>query len=140
MDWFNLYLKQMNAKVYDLICTYGDQARPKGEMYIRYVKSFSKSAWFKDQNLTRKDITYIDRIRSGHCQLRAHLFRMKIIDSPLCDCGEFPQNIDHIVWFCPLHSQGRADLISELQRYDVPIFCSVSEIVNENPTKSCSRS
>ena len=44
MDWFNLYLKQTNAKVYDLICTYGDQARPKGEIYIRYVKSFSKCA------------------------------------------------------------------------------------------------
>ena len=130
MDWFNIYSNKMNAKIHDLICTYGDQARPKGEIYIRNIKSFNKRAWFKDRNLTRKDITYIDRIRSGHCQLRAHLFRMKIVDSPSCDCGEIPQNIDHIVWFCPVYFQGRAELIRELEKNDIPIFSSVTDIVN----------
>ena len=102
---------------------------------MKYTNSFCKFPWFNNFKLPRKDITYINRIRSGHCQLNAHLYRMNIVNSPNCECDEVPQNLDHIVWFCPLYDTGRADMINFLTKAKVPIYSPVTDIFLEQPIR-----
>ena len=46
--------------------------------------------------LARHEQTTIFRLRTGHCGLRAHLMRIGIMDSALCDCKEAEQTVHHI--------------------------------------------
>ena len=96
------------------------------------VPIFSKRAWFKNISLSRKDITYINRIRTGHYQLNSHLHRMKIVGSPSCECCNVPQNIDHIVWQCPLLSADREELIFNLAKELITPGTNVTEIFLES--------
>ena len=92
-----------------------------------------KRAWFKTTNLSRRDITYVNRIKAGHLQLNSHLHRMKIVASPYCDCGNISQNIDHIVWQCPFLHAGREELITNLAKESILPGTNVTEIFLEYP-------
>ena len=39
---------------------------------------------------------------TGHCRLNAHMHRLKIGSTPLCDCGHRPQTPEHVLMSCPL--------------------------------------
>ena len=47
------------------------------------------------------------RIWSGVAMTKAHAFTLKIEDSPDCLCGLGIENIDHILWHCPMRARGR---------------------------------
>ena len=132
-DWYNDYKSKQAAMLYEALCSYGSVQYVKGDNYMRFTNSLSKKPWFSKYQLSRKDITYINRIRSGHMQLNAHLFRMNIINTPNCDCGEVPQNVDHIVWFCPLYNIGREEMFNFLTRKRVPVYAPVTDIFLEYP-------
>ena len=48
----------------------------------------------------------IFRLRTGHCGLRKHLFRIGQTDTPLCPCGE-EQTVDHVLQLCPIYDHLR---------------------------------
>ena len=52
--------------------------------------------------LARHEQTTIFRLRTGNCGLRAHLRRIDIMDSALCDCKEAEQTVHHILQDCPI--------------------------------------
>ena len=52
----------------------------------------------------------IYRLRTGHCGLRAHLKRIGIMDSALCDCKEAEQTVHHILQDCPVWRKLRHQL------------------------------
>ena len=85
-DWFSNHKLQEREKFYIALCEYGSQNRLKGENYMKYIKSFHNTAWYHNKKLSRRDITYINRIRSGHYQLNAHLYKIKIVGDPKCEC------------------------------------------------------
>ena len=60
--------------------------------------------------LARHEQTAIFRLRTGHCGLRAHLKRIGIMDSALCDCREAEQTIHHILQDCPIWRKQRHQL------------------------------
>ena len=47
--------------------------------------------------LGRAQQTTIFRLRTGHCSLRAHLKRIGISDTSLCECGQADQTLDHVL-------------------------------------------
>ena len=55
-------------------------------------------------------LTAIFRLRTGHCGLRAHLKRIGIMDSALCDCKEAEQTVHHILQDCPIWRKQRHQL------------------------------
>ena len=89
---------------------------------------FSKRAWFIGKELTRKDITYMNRIKSGHMQLNQLLQRMHIVNSAACECGEAQESIEHVVWFCPFYDQDRSELLSTLEKENIPLYSSIADI------------
>ena len=60
--------------------------------------------------LARHEQTTIFRLRTGHCGLRAHLKRIGIMDSALCDCKEAEQTVHHILQDCPIWRKQRHQL------------------------------
>ena len=53
------------------------------------------------QRLERTQQTTISRLRTGHCGLRAHLKRIGVSDTSLCECGQADQILDHVLQSCP---------------------------------------
>ncbi|XP_041355387.1 uncharacterized protein LOC121373011 [Gigantopelta aegis] len=51
--------------------------------------------------LNRSQQVIIFRLRTGHCQLLSHLFRLKIPHTDECPCGIGPQTPAHIIQSCP---------------------------------------
>ena len=111
-DWYNTYKARRKSEYFEQLCSYGKPNCLKGDNYMSCFRTFSESPWFNEYNLTKKEIVYINRIRSGHYQLNAHLYRMHIVNSPNCDCGDISQSIDHIVWFCPLYDNGEQKCVT----------------------------
>ena len=73
------------------------------------------------RTLERRHQTMIFRLRTGHCGLRAHLKRLGVTDTALCQCGQADQTPSHILQDCPLVSEmwqklwpGGADLTTKL--------------------------
>ena len=118
-----------------MLSNYGDKNGLKGTNYITRCKNFSNKAWFANSHLTRRDITYINRMRSGHVQINAHLFRMKIVPSPFCECGNLPQNLEHLIWFCPHRTIGRDSLLAFLCEKNIPLYCDITELATNFKTE-----
>ena len=71
--------------------------------------------------LERAQQTTIFRLRTRHCGLSAHLKRIGISDTSLCECGQGEQTPDHVLQFCPKYAERRqltwpqdADLATKL--------------------------
>ena len=58
-------------------------------------------------SLQRHQQTTIFRLRTGHCRLRAHMYRMGLSDTPDCQCGTALQTPEHILQTCPTHQAAR---------------------------------
>ena len=72
--------------------------------------------------LERAQQTTIFRLRTGNCGLRAHLKRIGISDTSLCECGQADQTPDHVFQSCPKYAERRqltwphgADLATKLR-------------------------
>nr|KAG5705581.1 hypothetical protein BaRGS_034779 [Batillaria attramentaria] len=59
------------------------------------------------RTLERRHQTTIYRLRTGHCGLRAHLKRIGVADTALCQCGLADQTPSHVLQDCPLHEEMR---------------------------------
>jgi len=67
-----------------------------------YQQEISPQPWYYDKPINRKDIVLIKRIRSNHYNLNYSLFRKNMADSAACQCSESRQDINHIIFYCPI--------------------------------------
>ena len=58
----------------------------------------------------------INRARAGHYNLAASLFRIKVINDPSCECQYEQQDLNHILWHCPLYVVQRQILLRKLSK------------------------
>ena len=58
-------------------------------------------------HLQRHQQTTIFRLRTGHCRLRAHMYRLGLSHTPDCPCETGSQTPEHILQSCPLHQDAR---------------------------------
>ncbi|KAK7109741.1 hypothetical protein V1264_013730 [Littorina saxatilis] len=61
------------------------------------------------RKLKRNQQTLIFRLRTGYCGLRAHLKRIGIIDTALCECGQADQTPSHMLQDCLSHEARRRE-------------------------------
>lgn len=119
------------------------QARHKKSQYFDLYPSFSSRAWFSKLALSRVETVIACRIHSNHYNLNFNLCRCGIVGRPDCDCGAPQQDINHVLWSCPLLGAHRGSLLRSLERslvfpppYDVfelmknPSHKSISPIVS----------
>ncbi|KAJ4449250.1 hypothetical protein ANN_00647 [Periplaneta americana] len=52
---------------------------------------------------------------TGHGKLRAYLHRFRIIESPICPCGQQEQTVNHVIFDCNIVTRQRNDMIRKIQ-------------------------
>ena len=61
-------------------------------------------------SLSRPEQSTIFRLRTGHCGLRAHLKKIGIAESSMCDCLIADQTPAHVLQDCTLHNHIRKQI------------------------------
>jgi len=56
---------------------------------------------------SRRTQTTLARLRFGHVNLNAHLFRFKSVESPYCACGDAEETVSHYLIDCVLYENQR---------------------------------
>ena len=87
----------------------------KGVAYFQNFHNTFKKPWFHNLKIKRELITLVNRCRSGHYNLNAFLFKIKVVDSPQCDCAFPIQDSNHVLWDCTLFSEIRKQMYTELR-------------------------
>lgn len=77
-----------------------------------------RTPWYAGLNWNRNAIVFGNRIASNHYRMAAHLNRIEIVGSALCDCGNDYATPDHALYDCELLY--RDDILRTLSRIGVP--------------------
>lgn len=67
--------------------------------------SYNKNDAIK--KLRRSEQVTINRLRTGHCRMKAHLHRLHIAESPLCACQQADMTSNHFLLDCVLYQDLR---------------------------------
>lgn len=87
----------------------------KGIKYFEKHLFNPDKPWFYKMTLKRSIVTSLSRLCSGHCNTKALLYRFKMVESPMCQCGRNVENIAHIFLSCPRYDEARRTLFSKLR-------------------------
>ena len=80
-------------------------------------------------NLNRYDQVTIFRLRTGHCQLASHLYKMKLSDQTNeCPCGTSIQTVEHIIQDCPNYQEQRKDIWEEEVYLQTKLWGSAADL------------
>jgi len=92
----------------------------KGTLYHSHFfkPTLPSKPWFSHIPLSRDQIVTINRLRSNHYNLNLSLYRKNIVNSPFCQCGDPRQDVNHVVFRCPLTRNKSQKLLLHLYRVD----------------------
>lgn len=79
------------------------------------IPKVTKKPWFKGLDLARAFIKTTSRLMSNHYALDAHLFRIGLAGSNVCNCGQGFHDIEHLVWSCQDYCAARSQLMDTLR-------------------------
>ena len=87
----------------------GESGRETHELFPtvpnrRFYSSFSRSSESK-----------LIRIASGHNRLNNHMHKLKLTESPCCECSDARQTVQHILMDCPIFTEQRDTMINEVE-------------------------
>jgi len=104
-----------------------EAARDTGLLHASlYQLNITPRPWYYNKPLCRNDIVLINRIRSNHYNLNYSLFRKNMTTSAACLCGDPKQDINHIIFYCPITTPKshhlRSFLIKFFPLYPIDIF------------------
>lgn len=72
----------------------------KGRFCFSIIPKISKQPWYKNTKFSRRDITFWNRIISNHTRSAHSLNRFNIVESPVCNCAQNYETVDHMVFEC----------------------------------------
>ncbi|XP_014228166.1 uncharacterized protein LOC106653279 [Trichogramma pretiosum] len=122
---FDLHHTDLNEEIIKIINQENKQqllneATFKGvRFFTDYYKDNKNKPWFAKSKYDRYHITTINRLRANHHSLAESLHRKNIIDTQSCQCGFEIQDIDHILFECPLYSTERKSFKAQLKNYTI---------------------
>ncbi|KYQ56635.1 hypothetical protein ALC60_04432 [Trachymyrmex zeteki] len=76
----------------------------KGTQYDLFYTSSTKT-WFHKESLSRREIVHINRLRSNHVNTYESLYRIGIVSSSACPCGDSRQTVNHLIFHCELFNK-----------------------------------
>lgn len=97
-------------------------AAAKGKYYRLIQESIPRKPWFSNLQFNKRITSVLCRLRLGHVCTPAHLFKFKIVDDPLCSCGEYG-DLNHIFFSCTLYD--RSAFVSQLLSIRIPFPTSI---------------
>lgn len=77
------------------------------------------------------------RIRLNHYNLLASLYRKNIVTSPDCPCGTGIQDINHVIFYCPLTIPKSRALRSYIKETFPNAPINIYEIIRKPNAKLC---
>ena len=88
--------------------------------------------WFSKINRPRRFITTLSRLKFGHCSCPSHLFKIKIVASPLCSCNlNQVADVNHILFNCNNNFSNISKFISKLVELNIYPPNSFSTLYNQ---------
>lgn len=61
-------------------------------------------------NVSSEEASVLIQARTGHCRLNQSLYRLKVVDTADCQCGEGEESIQHVLLHCPRWTAARVQL------------------------------
>lgn len=106
-----------------------DLIKNKQSFYLKVHPTATRKPWFlKMGYMSRRHITTIIRLKTGHCHTPTHLFRIGIKEDPFCQCGEVG-TLTHYLFECTLHDNPNINLYSWLSAIHVPTPISIVSLL-----------
>jgi hypothetical protein len=103
-------------------------------MHLKYLTPFSiyrpfcvfchsifPDVTLRGQNEERRFVCTVSRVLSGHCSVRSHLGRFRIVEDLMCVCAGVYETVDHLIWHCERCQLERHCLIDALAVLNVSI-------------------
>ena len=110
----------------------------KGKAYFDFYYNDTEKPWFQSKNLSREFIVTINRLRANHYSLNASLARVSIINDPSCPCSFSSQDIDHILWSCPIYYHQRIEFYKHRSEINLHPPISIRTLIKEPNIVACS--
>jgi ribonuclease HI len=74
--------------------------------------------------LSKKDASILAQLRTGKCRLNAYLFRIRAVESEMCQCGREAETVRHFLFRCPRWRTTRNELqLTTLPRWGEHAYC-----------------
>ena len=96
-----------------------EQGNHKGKKYFQNFFTTCRRTWFANSTYSRNIVVTINRCRADHYNLAASLAKIKLVSDPICECGEYEEDLNHLIWQCRLYNKQRTLLISKLRKLNV---------------------
>ncbi|KAF6217316.1 hypothetical protein GE061_001670 [Apolygus lucorum] len=80
----------------------------KGNFHFEIMPQVSSQQWFKTWKSSRRNITKLIRLRTGHGLLNKTLFLYKFAPSQLCDVCGVLEDVEHILIECEQYNEERS--------------------------------
>jgi hypothetical protein len=80
--------------------------------------------WFEGQKEKRRVVCTV----SGHCSVRLHLGRFRIVEDLMCVCAEDYETVDHLIWQCERFRVERHRLIDALAPQNMGIGIPIRDL------------
>lgn len=108
-----------------------ERGRTKGHFYFQKFYNTKSKPWFHKMTLSRKTITSVNRMRANHTSLNVSLFKINVVNSELCECGESNDSPDHIFWECTRFERERKYLLEDLCKHRICAPYSIYSLIQE---------
>lgn len=105
----------------------------KGRNYFNnFQNEFPKKTWYDNvPYINIRFITFIIRMRLGHCLMGKPLFRIRFRETPLCECGGL-EDPEHFLFECSIRRNQGKDLYHEFIKWGIPSPPNVNTILSLN--------
>ncbi|XP_024947841.1 uncharacterized protein LOC112495454 [Cephus cinctus] len=133
-DFFEVFKKE---SVLNTLSKAVEESNTKGNIYFDYYYFTSTKPWFANKTYSRNYITSINRCRSNHYSLAASLARIQILDSPICECKEGIEDLNHIIWQCSLFDNERNLLLKKLFKLKLQLPLRIENIIDKPNSFAC---
>ena len=94
------------------------QAETRGSQYKMFQPSIKQNG---TPSSDRTATSVILRLRSGHCRLNSHLYRIGTKESPNCGHCQTQETVEHFLISCPQYESQRTDLKGTARLLNVPL-------------------
>jgi hypothetical protein len=71
-----------------------------GRFFHSIFPDVTPRPWFEGQKEERSFVCTVARVLSGHCSVRSHLGRFRIVEDLMCVCAGDYEKVDHLIWHC----------------------------------------
>lgn len=112
-DWKTVFKKEAWENTQkDII----QESNYKGKIYFDKFYDNKKTPWFIKMNNDKNIIAFINRLRANHYNLNESLARKNIVNLPDCQCGHKKEDINYVIFECPLLEEEREKFLLDLQK------------------------